>query len=164
MNFHQQSNSILTGSTSGGLWVWPLENARSGGQRLKGHAAALRHVRVEKAAGGHVSRLVTAGDDHWIGVWDLRQRRALVRKLLGHSDKITSVAVDAARSTIVSGSRDTTLRLWTAATGQLQQIVDTDSDVYSCCFSPDGKSILSGHEGGSVQLWDARGRFTPIRI
>ena len=64
--FFQQSNSLITGSASGGLWVWPLEHGGRG-QRLSGHTAAVRKVCVEKAAGGQVSRLVTAGDDHWLG-------------------------------------------------------------------------------------------------
>jgi WD40 repeat protein len=68
---------------------------------------------------------------------------------------VASCAFSPTGLTIVSGSWDTTLSLWTAATGRLQQTIDIDANsegVTSCCFSPDGKSILSGHNDGSRKV------------
>ncbi|MFN9570871.1 MAG: WD40 repeat domain-containing protein, partial [Cyanobacteriota bacterium] len=58
---------------------------------------------------------------------------------------------------IVSGSDDTTLRLWDAATGKpigppLQGHTDP---VRSVAFSPDGRRIVSGSGDNTLRLWDA---------
>ena len=58
---------------------------------------------------------------------------------------------------IASGSRDTTVRLWDAATGQPvgQPLTGHRTSVSSVAFSPDGKRIASGSTDNTVRLWDA---------
>jgi WD40 repeat protein len=82
----------------------------------------------------------------------------LLRTLYGHtSGGMVSCAFSPNGLTIVSGKSYAyggPLRLWTAATGQLQQTIDADSgEVHSCCFFPDGKSVLSVYQGGLVKVW-----------
>ena len=44
--------------------------------------------------------------------------------------------------------------MWTTATGQLDGIIDKDTnEPRSICASSDGKYIVSGHEGGFVKTW-----------
>jgi len=58
---------------------------------------------------------------------------------------------------IVSGSADTTVRLWDAATGRPvgQPLTGHTDPVWSVAFSPDGKRIASGSQDQTVRLWDA---------
>jgi WD40 repeat protein len=58
---------------------------------------------------------------------------------------------------IVSGSRDKTVRLWDAQTGQPigQPLQGHGESVNSVAFSPDGKRIVSGSTDKTVRLWDA---------
>ena len=56
----------------------------------------------------------------------------------------------------MSGSQDSTVRLWDAAIGAALQMLQGHSDlVSSVAFSPDGKLVMSGSHDGTVQLWDA---------
>ena len=58
---------------------------------------------------------------------------------------------------IVSGSGDTTVRRWDAATGQqlLPALEGHTGGVSSVAFSPDGKQIVSGSWDTTVRRWDA---------
>ena len=57
---------------------------------------------------------------------------------------------------IVSGSSDTSLRLWDASSGRCIRTLEGHSGgVTTCAFSPDGARIVSGGYDKSLRLWDA---------
>ncbi|KAG8707874.1 hypothetical protein FRC09_001564 [Ceratobasidium sp. 395] len=69
---------------------------------------------------------------------------------------------------IVSGSRDGTVRIWDAETGDtvLDPLIGHSGEVLSVAFSPDGHWIVSGSEDETIRLWDAeagRARGGPLR-
>ena len=71
-----------------------------------------------------------------------------MKPLLGHTGIVKSVCFSKDGKKIVSGSKDSSIRIWNAETGeQLEIKLKGHSDeVYSVCFSPDGKKIVSGSE------------------
>jgi WD40 repeat protein len=77
--------------------------------------------------------------------------------LKGHTGSIYSLAFSPDGHTLVSGSRDTTVRLWDAATGELLQILEGHTDaVWSLAFAPDGRTLASGGRDAAVRLWRDR--------
>jgi len=55
---------------------------------------------------------------------------------------------------MLSGSDDSTLKLWSSK-GECLSTFEGHSDlVTSVSFSPDGKSILSGSYDGTMRVWD----------
>ena len=68
---------------------------------------------------------------------------AMLQTLKGHTSRVSSVAFSPDGKQIVSGSYDTTVRRWDAATGQqlLPALEGHTSSVSSVAFSPDGKQI-----------------------
>lgn len=83
-------------------------------------------------------------------------RFARMNYLREHSGRVTSVAFSPDGRRIVSGSRNGTLRLWDAATGEpIGQPIKGTEPVSSIAFSPDGQHIVSGSSDSTLRLWDA---------
>jgi len=128
---------------------------------LKIVEAASRVFALAVSPDGH--RIVSAGDDKTVRLWDADTGQPVGQPLTGHTDELRSVAFSPDGHRIVSGSRDETLRLWDADTGQpigqpLTGHTDTVSEV---AFSPDGHRIVSGSRDKTLRLWDA-GTGKPI--
>jgi WD40 repeat protein len=77
------------------------------------------------------------------------------RRLL--ANQIISVAFSLDGTKIVSGSEDSTVRLWNANTRQPigQRFRGHQKAVLAVAFSPDGTKIASGSVDKTIRLWDA---------
>ena len=80
---------------------------------------------------------------------------SFLRILTGHTDAVTSVAFAPDGSTLASGSRDNTVRLWRVADGSLLRTLEGHmGDVESVALTPDGAALASGSEwDNTVRLW-----------
>ncbi|OCH85467.1 WD40 repeat-like protein [Obba rivulosa] len=74
------------------------------------------------------------------------------------SDRIRFVACSPDGIRIVSSSRDGTIRVWDARTGEeLLKLLEGHTDeVNSVTFSPDGTRIVSGSDDRTIRVWDVR--------
>ncbi|KAH8797291.1 WD40-repeat-containing domain protein [Flagelloscypha sp. PMI_526] len=69
---------------------------------------------------------------------------------------VRTIALSPDGKHIVSGSDDTTVRIWDAESGKrLHTLVGHTQSVNSIVFSPDGKRIVSGSEDRTVRIWNA---------
>jgi len=74
--------------------------------------------------------------------------------LTGHTSAVHSMAWSPDGRTLASRSRDGTVILWDAKTGeQLHTLQGHSGRVSSVAFSPDGKRLASASEDGTVILW-----------
>jgi WD40 repeat protein len=68
---------------------------------------------------------------------------------MGHAGNVTACSFSPDGKTIVSASRDKTLKLWNAESfGDVGEFERHKSTVTHCSFSPDGQTIISAGDGG----------------
>ncbi len=85
------------------------------------------------------------------------QNSFLMKTLNGHSNLVSSVAVSSTSNgvTLVSGSFDTTLKLWNLATGKEIATLEANAgSVHSVATSPDGRTVASGNGDKTIKLWN----------
>ncbi|KAJ3080353.1 hypothetical protein HDU99_008613 [Rhizoclosmatium hyalinum] len=75
---------------------------------------------------------------------------------VGHSESVCSVAFSPDGKTVVSGSDDRTVRLWSVETGECFTLVGHSDWVTSVAVSPDSKTVVSGSGDKKVNLWDVK--------
>ena len=71
----------------------------------------------------------------------------------GHSDSVTCIAL-IPDGRVVSGSNDSTVRVWDAVTGQCLQTLRGHEDIITCvAVFPDGR-VVSGSDDRILRMWD----------
>ena len=79
-----------------------------------------------------------------------------IQTLEGHRNSVWSVAFSADSKLVVSGSDDSSIKIWDAATGrEVQTLEGHRGSVSSVAFSADSKLVVSGSGDCSIKIWDA---------
>ncbi|MPC17530.1 F-box/WD repeat-containing protein 7 [Portunus trituberculatus] len=88
-------------------------------------------------------------------VWQLESGRCQ-KTLVGHEDGVTTLTFD--QTTIISGSLDCTIRLWSLATGQCVGVLDWMSSEGHTgvirCLAADSRRIVSASDDKTIKVWD----------
>jgi WD40 repeat protein len=80
---------------------------------------------------------------------------ALVRTLSGHSDSVYAVAVTPDGKYVISGSDDSTLKVWNWQAGQEVRTLAGHSDcVLAVAITPDGKYVISASMDKIIKVWN----------
>jgi WD40 repeat protein len=81
-----------------------------------------------------------------------------------HDNTVHAVAFSSDSKYIVSGSYDSTARVWEAASGKEVARMTHDDAVFSVAFSPDGKYIVSGSGDNTARVWEATSGKEVVRM
>ncbi|KAH9829364.1 WD40-repeat-containing domain protein [Rhodofomes roseus] len=105
------------------------------------------------------SAFVVSGSaiDGGLRVWDAKTGRAIGQpRLNGHTDFVRSLAFSPDGKFLASGSRDTTVRVWSFEHGILagHRVLGHTGPVISVVFSPDGQILASTTFDGTIWIWD----------
>jgi len=127
------------------LWERP-ENAQSLSVGL-GAVATDIDVNVEKGLA------VFGTQQNTILVRSLKDG-AEVKKLDGHTAAVTGVALTTDGASVVSGSADQTVRIWSLESGSATRQIQTASPIHDICLSADGKLVVTAHEDKVIRVWN----------
>ena len=79
----------------------------------------------------------------------------ILNELKGHTDRIGVVALSQDGVNALTGSDDTTVRLWSK--GQLEQVLEGHTKgITAAVVSPDSNFILTGSKDTTARLWDTK--------
>src|SRR6266566_458729 len=82
---------------------------------------------------------------------------ALIRTLGGHWDEVRGCAISPDGDSIVSASRDQTLKVWDAHTGEERRTLRGHTDgVNGCAISPDGDFLVSASSDQTLKMWNVQ--------
>jgi WD40 repeat protein len=92
---------------------------------------------------------------NFVAVWDVESRKRS-ETWKGHERPVMAQDLSPDGKTLVTGSRDTAIKLWDVTTGEARVTINGHTDaVEGVAFSPDGKTVASGSRDMAVKLWDA---------
>jgi WD40 repeat protein len=124
----------------------PVMQVQQTVKSLMGHSDAVWSVALSRDG----KTLVSGSSDRNIQFWDLAtgEKRQM---LCDHTDVVRSLILT--DDTLVSGSGDRTIKFWDLRTNRLIQTLDQKSPVWSVAIGPDGKTLVSGTEAGTLSFW-----------
>lgn len=129
--FSPDGRKALTGSGDKTAKLWDV----STGRELRTFQASLL-----RRLWGKLANMATSGEGITVPV------------LRG---SVHSVAFSPDGRKVLTGTWDTTAKLWDVATGrELRTFKGHTGWIFAVAFSPDGQQVLSGSEDGTAKLWD----------
>lgn len=140
---------IACGCQDSAMLIWDLKTKQN--LKMSGYPA-----KVTSLAWDHAGRfLVTAGHSS-LFIWDFKGagpsgREPLSREL--HQAAITSMLFNHKGTLLCSGDEDGTLLVWKSGTFVPTMFGVASSPVSAISWSSSGKSIISGHQDGSIRIW-----------
>ncbi|MDY7009048.1 MAG: serine/threonine-protein kinase [Cyanobacteriota bacterium] len=141
---YPQNQIFASSSADSSIKIWQTGSCVSL-KTLRGHSGGVYSVAFTSDA----QAIASGGADRTIKLWDVRTGE-LLNIFKGHSRAVLSVAISPDSQILASGSLDGTVKLWNLHTGKL---LDSLCGYHPVQFTPDGKTLVSGGEGGRILIW-----------
>jgi len=127
---------------------------------LEGHSGWVTSIATPFEASSDI--ILSASRDKTVIVWKLLREEGNYgfarRALRGHSHFVQDVVISSDGQFALSGSWDSTLRLWDLNTGNTtRRFIGHTKDVLSVAFSWDNRQIVSGSRDKTIKLWNTLG-------
>ncbi|EJP65520.1 WD domain-containing protein [Beauveria bassiana ARSEF 2860] len=176
-----EGNILVSGSTDRSVRVWDIERGLCQ-QVFYGHTSTVRCLQIlmpAETGRTHDGRpimqpekplIITGSRDSQLRVWRLPEvgsRRYIqtgppaqesdcpyfIRVLAGHTHSVRAIAAHG--DTLVSGSYDSTVRVWRISTGQAVHVLHGHAQkVYSVVLDHERNRCISGSMDSFVKIWD----------
>ncbi|KAI8891784.1 WD40-repeat-containing domain protein, partial [Globomyces pollinis-pini] len=165
-------NILVSGSTDRTVRVWNMDTGRCT-HVFDGHTSTVRCLLIMiptlNESNGKmepsIPLIVTGSRDATLRVWKLPDPNSddtwtpedgtnpyFLHLLSGHTNSVRAIA--GAGNTLVSGSYDTTVRVWNLLTGECSFVFQGHREkVYSVGYSPELNRAASGSMDSTVKVW-----------
>ncbi len=98
--------------------------------------------------------LYSTGWDLSIRKWDIRNNKKATIGIINQRYEVMSISPDG--KTIAGGMANGEIEVWDLATGHCEKFKAHDNTIYDLIFSPDGASLLSASEDGTVRAFNPK--------
>lgn len=146
-----EGGKILSGSYDRTAKIWDIVN-QTKLHSLRGHKGSISSINFL----GDKNLVLLSSYDNTLSLWDIRQtmgHRKWISQWTGHTAPVMCVSISKQNNfRVVSGSRDTTLRVWDLRIGKTMKVLKGHSDWVKCC-QLDGETIISGSSDGTIRYW-----------
>jgi len=101
--------------------------------------------------------IITSSGDTSLILWDVENRQPK-QMFTDHQGDVMSVAVYDPKGLFVSGSVDSTCKVWDYRSKKacIRTFTGHESDINTVAFFPDGNAVISGSDDSTIRLWDIR--------
>jgi len=148
--FAKRGNVLFTASLDGSVRAWDLIRYRNFRTFTAPSRLAFSSLAVDPSG-----EVVAAGslDDANIHIWSV-QTGQLLDQLSGHEAPVSSLAFSPNGGSLVSGSWDHTVRIWSVfARTQTSEPLQLQADVLCVAVRPDSKQIAVSTLDGQLTFW-----------
>lgn len=148
--FSRRGNVLFTSSLDGSVRAWDLIRYRNFRTFTAPARLSFSSVAIDPS-----DEIVCAGslDSFEIYVWSV-QTGQLLDQLAGHEGPISSLAFAPSGDTIISGSWDYTVRIWSIfGRSQTSEPLQMQAEVLHVAFRPDSKQIAVSTLDGQLAFW-----------
>ena len=148
--FAKRGNVLFTSSLDGSVRAWDLIRYRNFRTFTAPTRLSFSSVAVDPSG-----EVVCAGslDSFDIHIWSV-QTGQLLDQLSGHEGPVASLAFAPSGDTVVSGSWDHTVRIWSIfGRTQTSEPIQLQADVLHVAFRPDSKQVAVSTLDGQLTFW-----------
>ena len=93
--------------------------------------------------------LISSGEDIHINLTDLEVMKRKVT-ITGHADWVTTLSVNDNLKALVSGSLDSSIKVWDLNSGKCLKTMPMGAPVWSVAFSPKGDHLIVVTQDGNI--------------
>lgn len=149
--FSKRNNVLFTSSLDGSVRAWDMLRYRNfrtftAPSRLSFSCLAVDPSGEVACAGSH--------DSFDIHIWNV-QTGQLLDQLSGHEGPVSSLSFSPDGNTLISGSWDHTVRLWSVfARSQTSEPLQLQADLLSIAVSPNSRELAASTLDGQLTFWN----------
>jgi len=127
---------------------------------LKGHEGMVTSIATPPAHVSNQNWILSGSRDKKLIIWNLTRESdqnygVPYKSLHGHSHFVQDITISSDGHFALSGSWDSTLRLWDLNYGtSTRRFVGHTKDVMSVAFSADNRQIVSGSRDKTIKIWN----------
>ncbi|KAK9885235.1 hypothetical protein WA026_010738 [Henosepilachna vigintioctopunctata] len=152
VKFHPEGQYLASSGFDRKIFLWSVYGECENISVMTGHTGAVMELHFSTDG----SNIYTASTDHTLGLWDLPTGKR-IKKYKGHTTFVNSVHVTRrGLQTLVSGSDDSTVKLWDVRKKQSFASLNASYQVTAVSFNDTSEYVFSGGIDNDIKVWDLR--------